>query len=33
VTDAVGSARAEELETLHAIHDRLGEIAARLKQR
>jgi membrane protein YdbS with pleckstrin-like domain len=33
ITDGVGSARAEELETLHAIHDRLGEIAALLKQR
>lgn len=33
ITDGVGSARTEELETLHAIHDRLGEIAALLQQR
>lgn len=33
LTDGVGPTRAEELEMLHAIHERLGEIAALLQQR
>lgn len=33
LTDGVGSSRTEELETLHAIHERLGEIASLLQQR
>jgi hypothetical protein len=33
ITDGVESARADELETLRAIHDRVGEIAALLQNR